>query len=60
MGNSIKAYMNDIMVNQVCLHTTDLRKAIEYMMKHIVRLNPTNSAARVKSDKFMGFMVSDQ
>ena len=62
LGKSIKVYIDDMVVKSkvVSKHVGDLRNIFEILKKHKLRLNASKCSFGVRSDKFLGYMVSHQ
>ena len=60
IGKNIKVYVNDMIANSVKTadHVADLRKAFIVLRENGMKLNPEKCVFRVKSRKYLVFMVS--
>ena len=55
----MEIYIDDIMVKskKIAEHVNHLRKSIERMRFHQLKLNPLKCAFRVQAENFLGFLV---
>ena len=60
LGKIIEVYIDDIVVKSkvVSEHVGDLRNIFEILRKHKLRLNASKCSFGVRSDKFLGYMVT--
>ena len=60
LGKSIEIYIDDMMVKSkvVSEHLGDLENIFEILRKHKLRLNASKCSFGVRSDKFLGYMVT--
>ena len=60
MGKSIEIYIDDMVVKSkvVSEHVGDLGNIFEILRKHKMRLNASKCSFGVRSDKFLGYMVT--
>ena len=60
LGKNIEVYINDMVVKSkvVSEHVGDLGSIFEIMRKHKLHLNASKCSFGVRSDKFLGYMVT--
>ena len=60
LGKSIEVYIDDIVVKSkvVSKHVGDVENIFEILRKHKLRLNASKCSFGVRSDKFLGYMVT--
>jgi len=59
IGTLVEIYIDDVVVKSgdFIKHIADLRKILEYMRKHGLKMNPNKCAFSVSVGQFLGFMV---
>ena len=59
LSHHMEIYINDIVVKskKVTKHVNHLRKSLERMRLHQLKLNPLKCAFRVQAENFLGFLV---
>ena len=62
IGKTTEVYMDDMLVKSRMVenHVEHLTQMFNVLRKYQMKLNPLKCAFRVKSGKFMGFMVNQQ
>ena len=60
IGRTMEVYVDDIIVKRItdAQHDQDLRKTFDVLRTFGMKLNPKNRVFRVRSSKFLGFMIS--
>ena len=60
LGKNIKVYIDDMVVKSkvVSEHVGDLENIFEILRKHKLCLNASKCSFGVRSDKFLGYMVT--
>ncbi|KAL0456609.1 UNVERIFIED_CONTAM: Retrovirus-related Pol polyprotein from transposon [Sesamum latifolium] len=62
IGRNVKVYVDDMLVKsqKVGEHVNDLEETFSVLRKYKLKLNPAKCAFGVRSDRFLGFMVTQR
>ena len=61
-GRNVEVYVDDNIVKSLTeeTHVVNLGETLATLLKHKMKLNPKNCMFEVRSDKFLGYMVSER